>query len=363
MLRELRWTALVIAIAATPLAAQQTPAESPAAASSPGDRVVATFDGGTITASELDAEAHSSLVPLLQQIYDIKQSTLRDMVYRRMLATEAKSQGITAEELYKREVTDKVQAPSDAEVSAMVARYRGQLAKDDDQARKQVEDVLRQRQLKSVEEQFKDRLVAESGLKIKLEPPRVDVPIDADDPSTGPADAPVTMIEFADYQCPFCTRAQETVKKVREVYGDKVRLVVKQLPLPMHQQARQAAEAALCAQAQGKFWEMHDWLFAHHDQLAVDKLKAGAAGLGLDAEKFDTCMDSHQEAARIDADLAQAAAVGANATPTFFVNGRLVRGAQPFDAVAAIINDELARKGIPVPTGGGAEPEPTPSEG
>jgi protein-disulfide isomerase len=245
----------------------------------------------------------------------------------------------------------------------MMSRYRGQLAKDDETAQQQVVEALRQRETSRLESEFKDRLVAESGLTVKLDPPRVDVPLDADDPSTGPADAPVTLVEFADYQCPFCTRAQETVKRVRETYGDTVRLVVKQLPLPMHPQARGAAEAALCAQQQGEFWKMHEWLFANRDKLAPEQLKAQAKALGLDAEKFGTCLDSHQEASRVDADLAEASAVGANATPTFFVNGRLVRGAQPFDAVAEIINEELARAGVPVPQAARPQPEPTPATG
>ncbi len=363
MFRRLGCTAAVLAMLAAPLVAQEGPAAA-TTANAPGDgQVVATFKDGAITAAELDAEAHSSLVPLLQQIYDLKQSVLKDMVYKRMLEAEAKAEGITTDALYQREVTSKVAPPSDDEVSSMMARYRGQLAKDDDQARQQVVDVLRQRKLSSLESAFKDRLLADAGLTVKLDPPRVDVPLDADDPSTGPADAPVTMVEFADYQCPFCTRSQETVKKVRETYGDTVRLVVKQLPLPMHQQARSAAEAALCAQQQGAFWKMHEWLFANHDKLAPEHFKAAAAELGLDADKFATCLDSHQEAARVDADLAEASAVGANATPTFFVNGRLVRGAQPFETVAGIINEELARKGVKVPAPAKPQPEsaPTPS--
>ena len=164
-------------------------------------------------------------------------------------------------------------------------------------------------------------------------------------PSKGPANAPVTIIEFSDYECPFCKRAEPTVEQVVAAYPDKVRLVYRHYPLPFHKSARPAAEAAACANAQGKFWEYHAKLFQNQNQLGADKLAAYADEVGLDKAKFSDCLAKKPYTAAIDKDLADGQKVGVNGTPAFFINGRMLSGAQPFDKFKEIIDDELASKG------------------
>jgi protein-disulfide isomerase len=174
------------------------------------------------------------------------------------------------------------------------------------------------------------------------EPPRVEVATD-DAPTRGPRDAPVTIVEFSDFECPFCGRAAATVQQLLAHYGSKLRYVAFDFPLPIHPLAEKAAEAAACARAQGKYWEMHDRLFADQSKLSVADLKRTAASLGLDAQRFDACLDSGEQAAVWQAGLAEGKSVGVHATPAFFINGRLVLGAQPYQTFAQVIDDELAR--------------------
>jgi protein-disulfide isomerase len=179
---------------------------------------------------------------------------------------------------------------------------------------------------------------------------RFEAKVAADDPARGgPSDAPVILIEYTDFHCPFCGRVQPTLEQIRQRYGDSVRHVFKQLPLPMHPQARLSAGASLCANAQGKFWEMHDWLFANKDRVARDALVAEATALGLDVEAFAACLDNDTFSARIDQDISEARSFGITGTPGFLINGIAVRGAMPLEEFTRTIDSELRRKGLPVP--------------
>jgi protein-disulfide isomerase len=164
-------------------------------------------------------------------------------------------------------------------------------------------------------------------------------------PARGPATAPVTIVEFSDFECPFCGRLFPTLKIVERIYLDRVRIVYRQFPLRrIHPLAQKAAEASLCANEQGRFWEMHDSLFGDQEHLTVDALKARAATLKLDRAAFNACLDSGKQAAAIDKDVAEGTKAGVTGTPAMFINGRMVVGAQPFAAIQAIIEEELNKK-------------------
>jgi protein-disulfide isomerase len=175
-------------------------------------------------------------------------------------------------------------------------------------------------------------------------PPRTEIAT-AGYPARGPATAPVTIVEFSDFECPFCGRLFPTLKAVEKIYLDRVRIVFRQFPLrKIHPLAQKAAEASLCANEQGRFWEMHDSLFGDQEHLTVDALKARAAALKLDTALFNMCLDSGKEAAAIDKDIAEGAKAGVTGTPTMFINGRKMVGAQPYAEIQAVIEDELRRK-------------------
>jgi protein-disulfide isomerase len=175
-------------------------------------------------------------------------------------------------------------------------------------------------------------------------PGRVDIAT-AGHPATGPATAPVTIVEFSDFECPFCGRLFPTLKTVEKIYLNRVRIVYRQFPLrKIHPRAEKAAEASLCAADQGRFWEMHDSLFSDQEHLTVDDLKARAVTLKLDAAAFNACLDSGRKVAAIDSDIADGAKAGVNGTPTMFINGRMMPGAQPYATIQAVIEEELQKK-------------------
>ena len=169
----------------------------------------------------------------------------------------------------------------------------------------------------------------------------------------GPADAKVTIIEYSEFQCPFCSRVGPTIKQVVDTYGNDVRVCFKHNPLPFHQDAPLASTAALAAGEQGKFWEMHDKLFGAQQDLKRPALEKHAADLGLNLDKFKAALDQNPYKARVDADMAEAANFGARGTPSFFINGKSLRGAQPFDAFKTAIDgamkdaDALISQGTP----------------
>jgi protein-disulfide isomerase len=173
-----------------------------------------------------------------------------------------------------------------------------------------------------------------------------------DSPAKGPEDAWVTIVEISEFQCPFCQRVSPTLKQVRDTYGDDVRIVFKHNPLSFHQHAKPAAKAAECAREQGKFWEMHDVLFENQRALEGPKLEEYAGTIGVDVAQWKACVASTKYEDRIATDQRLATQLGARGTPGFFINGRFLSGAQPFDSFKALIDEELAKaKASGVPKG------------
>jgi protein-disulfide isomerase len=179
---------------------------------------------------------------------------------------------------------------------------------------------------------------------VSLDAPRMTVALAATDPAVGPASAPVTIVEFSDFQCPFCQRVEPTLKRLRQTYGDKLRIVWKDFPLTqIHPQAFKAGEAGHCAGDQGKYWEYHDRLFANQQALQPADLKKHATDLGLDGAAFGSCLDSSKYGERVRDGVSQGTALGVNSTPTVFINGRRLSGAQPLEVFVATIDEELSR--------------------
>ena len=161
-------------------------------------------------------------------------------------------------------------------------------------------------------------------------------------PFKGPANAPVTIIEFSDFQCPYCSRGATTIAQLMTEFPTQIKLVYMAFPLGFHENAQKAAEAYECAAAQGKAYEMHDKMFANQGTLAVANLKSYAAELGMDATAFNSCLDNGEKAATVAAQAAVGSQNGVDGTPSFFINGKLVVGAQPIDVFRTEVNAALA---------------------
>jgi protein-disulfide isomerase len=338
--------ACVLLLVASVASAQQRP--SPPAA--PGGDVVATVGASTITLAQVDDRALKEMastfgpVRLVEALYESRRAHLDEMIATMLVEQEAKARGTTPDALMASEVEAKAAADpvTDAEVTAWYQanpdRVQGAPL---EQVRAPIKALLAGAHFDKARDQYVDTLKMKTPVKISLEPPREKV-AEAGRPARGPEHAPIEMIEFSDFQCPFCLRAYPTLMKVLDTYGDQIRFVYRHYPLKNHPRARPAAEAAQCANEQGKFWPFHNLLFGTPGHLEDADLKKSAVSLGMNPEQFNACVDSHKYAADVDADIAAGDEAGVSGTPAFYINGRVLSGAQPFEAFKAIIDEELA---------------------
>jgi protein-disulfide isomerase len=325
--------------------AQDTAAKMDAEASAGSSQVLAVVNGKPITEADVRANAAAQFKALdrdfQQKTHELLENGLEQVVEDRLLEAEAAAGKTTKEALL---AGIKPAPVTDADVDAFYEQNKAQIQRPKEQIAPQIKAYLEQQGQQKARADYFNKLEDKYKVEKKLEPLRVEVATTG--PTKGPATAPVTIVEFSDFQCPFCGRLTPELKQVEEKYGDKVRIVFRQYPLPFHQYAQKAAEASLCAADQGKFWEMHDALFANQQALAVEQLKAKAAELGLNAEQFNSCLDSGKQAATIQADMKEGTSVGVNGTPAMFINGRFINGAVPLEQITSVIDDELRRKGV-----------------
>jgi protein-disulfide isomerase len=345
--------ALVITLFGAATGAATGAAIGATAAGAPAD-IVATLDHDQITAQDLDTRTAAKLAQQ-QKDYDRRAAALRlafersQAAYRdrqlsklmdeHVLALEAKAKHTTPEALL---AAQKGPVISDAEVRAFYDQRRAEINQPFESAAPKIRELLEKSSSEDIRRRYLDSLRTEYHAVTLLEPLREAVA--ANGPVRGPPDAPVTIVEFSDFQCPFCGRLEPVLVRVLAKYPTEVRLVYRNYPLPeLHPQAEKAAEASLCARDQGKFWEMHDQMFADQQSLGVDDLKDKARRLGLDAGKFAQCLDSGQMRSAVEVDVKDGDALGIQGTPASFIDGRFVSGAAEESELAAIIDDELRR--------------------
>ncbi len=315
------------------------PSASPTAS---GVGVVGEVNGSPILASELDAKASSRLARLRQEEYEIRRQTLDEIVDERLLDAEAAKRGISRDELLQREVDAKTPAPSASEVETLYEQNKTRFAgQPKQQALARIGEVLGQRAKAERHNAYLEDLRSKARVAVRLEVPRTQVEIPKDAPVRGPASAPVTIVEFTDYQCPFCHRAQGVMDQILTRYQGKVRLVHLDFPLQGHPGAFPAARASRCAAEQDKFWEYDHDLMTQPGPLDDADLKARAARIGLQAAPFASCLASDRHDTAIRAAFEQGASLGVNGTPGYFVNGRMVNGALPYEEFARVIDEEL----------------------
>ncbi len=249
---------------------------------------------------------------------------------------------MTVEQLQQTEIVEKIKEPGDEEIKKVYEENKEQLGDATlDQVKDQIVQYLMRKSVQERRQALIDELKKKYPTTTTLKPPVVEVGLGSTPPKGNPK-APVTIIEFSDYQCPFCKKAEPTVAEVLKVYGpDKVRLVYRNFPLPFHNEARPAAEAAGCAADQGKFWEYHEKLMAASD-LSAANLATLATSVGVDKKKFDECVAQQKFKDAVEKDIEAGQQAGVNGTPAFFINGRMLDGAQPFEKFKEVIDQELA---------------------
>ncbi len=317
------------------------------AAESPND-VLAEVDGTAVRRNQLDPSVDERLVQLRrqrqQEEYDVLRQALDDMINKQLLEKEAKARGVTADAVIKADVEEKLTRVSAAEVASFYEENKGRMGgRPKEQALPEIEHYLNNQRRTDQRQRFEAELRRKSKVSFKLEPPRVDVEVPKGAPSLGPASAPVTIVEFTDYQCPYCQRAQSTVDEIVAQYGSQVRLVSRDYPLDFHERAKFASRAARCAAEQNKFWEYHQDLLRQPTDYSDDDLGRRALSLKLDGAAFKTCLASDRHDAAIKADEEAGRRLGVSGTPAFFINGRMIAGARPKAQFASVIDEELQR--------------------
>ena len=340
MKRALFLTAAVSLFACSPAPSQQAG----------GGDTVARVGDRVVTAKELDdrwqALDPSGHAEAAQKMYDGKRSALDAIVAETLIAQAAKAKNMSAEDYEAAELKARMKPVGEADV---VTFYQSNINQMQGRSLEVMAPAIRRYLQDQSSETARASLIADlrkSGPEVRVlfDAPRHTVEVTADDPSIGSASAPVTLVEFSDFQCPFCQRVAPTLKQVKQTYGDKVRIVWKDFPLTqIHPQAFKAGEAAHCAADQGKFWEYHDRLFANQQQLMPADLKKHATDLGLDSKAFDSCLDSSKYGERVRDGVAEGSRLGVNSTPMIYINGRALSGAQPYEVFASVIDEELSK--------------------
>ncbi len=333
-------SAAVIFILTIPRAAV---AQDSVQASDP-NKVVATVGNHKITEAEVDEEIKPQLASWQNQLYQYRRDAINKLADKYIVDQAAKKANLTPDEFMQKQLAGKSGKVTEKEAKQFYDQHKDRIQQPYDQIKAPLIAALQRRNDQEARQQVIARLREDNHLKLMIEPPRLTIAT-AGYPSIGPKDAPVTVVEFADYQCPYCKRSEDTIKELRQEYGDKMRLVFIDFPLSFHQYAFQASEAARCAGEQGKFWEYHDELFKDQTKLTTKDLKAAAVKVKLNAKQFDTCLDKGKYADAVHKSMSQGSAVGVDGTPGFFINGRPLTGAQPTPMFETMINEELAHGG------------------
>ena len=304
--------------------------------------VVATVHDQPISAEVLRDSMRGQLLQMDMERYEAMKAQLDTLVAQRLIALEAAARGMSVEEFERVEIFAKMEPVTPEQVRSFYDANKERLPRSFEELEGRIMVHLQRQSEARRREALGRELRQQYPVRIALAPPRVDVGAD-DDPFLGPQDAPVTLVEFSDFQCPYCRRVQSVLKRLMTAYHGKLKLVFRDFPLrQIHPEAQKAAEAAQCANDQGQFWPYHDRLFAATD-LGVEHLKQYAVELGLDAEGFNTCLDSEKYSQEVQKDIDDARVAGVNATPSFFVNGLPINGAVPFERFVELVELALER--------------------
>jgi protein-disulfide isomerase len=323
-----------------PLAVCLSGAAQAADANTPAARpAVLEINGAKVTTEDVDHKLPGRLLQARATLYQTERKALDEFIEIYLLEQQAKAESLTVEALMEQHVNASIAKEPSEEVLRLLYDISN-TTETYEKARAQILERLRQARLAKARVAYVESLRAKANVSYLLAPPRVNITLSGT-PVRGAANAPIMLVEYADYECPYCQMVQPAIEKVLAAYDGKVAFAFKDVPLPMHANAPKAAEATHCAEAQGKFWEYHDLLFSSK-QLDPVKLKEHARTLKLDATAFDTCLDSGSNSERIKTQLEEAQDLGLNSTPSFFINGRFVQGNLTYDQLRQLIDEEVS---------------------
>ena len=307
---------------------------------------LAVIDGQAIYEDQLPPKEITQLERMMAQVYGVKLRALHETLDQRLIVAEAKKKGVSEEELFKSEVIAKVPEPTDEQVQASFQSRRDLKSSSFEEVKDRVRQDLRneaiQQQKKAYIQGLWQLAINDGELAILLPAPRIEMPPDTTR-MRGDPKAPITIVEFSDFSCPFCLKAEASISAVMAQYPGQVKLSYRDFPLrELHPHAEMAAEAARCAGEQDKFWEYHDLLFANQKRQDAEGLMNDARALKLDEPKFAACLSSGRYKQPIEQDVQIGSRAGIEATPGFYINDTFVNGAQPPEFFERIIDQKLA---------------------
>ncbi len=308
----------------------------------PSKKAVAKVNGKVIQEDEIFSDIRSEIYEARMKEYNLKMGTLKSYLLQSFIDNHPEKKNLTNDQFVEKFITSKLKI-SEKDINEFAKERKIPQVTPD--LKERIKKFLIDGKKREAIESWLDEKLAKSPVEVYLEKPMRPVyNVKAgDSPFAGGKNAKVEIIEFSDFQCPYCAKASILVSQIKKKYGDKVKVVFKNFPLAFHKDAAKAAEASLCAHEQGKFWDMHDLMFEEQDSLKVDDLKAKAKKLKLDTKKFNKCLDSSQYAAKVQETMKEGKVAQVKSTPTFYVNGQLVMGAQPLEVFSEIIDEELKK--------------------
>ena len=309
--------------------------------------VMAKIGDQEITEEELIGEEKLEFFELKKREHELRMDRLNQVVRKKLFEAEAKKANMSVDEYINKKVVGGEIKISDAEYKKFVADKKIPEAQINPQIKERINDYLKNQKREEKIDAQVAKLTKSNPVEVYFKKPKMDIQVEVGQaPAFGKENAKVTIVEFSDFQCPFCSRGADTVTQLKKKYGNKIRVAFKHFPLPMHKEAVPASEASMCVNEQNtdKFWKYHDLLFKNQDKLDNASLEKYAKDVGADTKKFKECFDSGKYKEFVQKDMQQGEKLGVRSTPTFFVNGQLISGAVPIENFSEIIDEELASK-------------------
>ncbi|MEE2822532.1 MAG: thioredoxin domain-containing protein [Acidobacteriota bacterium] len=318
--------------------------------------IIANIRDKGISLAELEAAVEKELHQLemdslafeavqKQKKYDVLEKQLRAMMSAELFKLEAAERAISRDDLLEQEVYSKMQSVTEQDVESFYATNRSRIREPKVQVLPMIRRHLTETKMNDAQQSFVDRLKEKYQVYDAFGPFRLDIATEGH-PFLGPVDAPVTVVEFSDFECPYCLAMFGSLKTLRQKYGEKIRFVFRQFPLNrIHPRAQKAAEASLCAADQGKFWELHDAMFEDQDGLKVPDLESKAEFAGMDMEEFKACLNDARYSEHVKQDIVDGTAAGVLGTPALFINGRPLLGSVPYEEITKLVDEELRPDG------------------
>jgi protein-disulfide isomerase len=309
-----------------------------------GEGVAAKVGDITITHKELVSGIEADIYEEEKKIHEIKFNKLNSIIIEKLIAKDPKSKGLNPDQYLEKYIGKDIKV-SDSDIQKFIKEKNIPQAHINPQIKERIRGYLQAEKRKNAVENWMGKKLKSKTVEVFFEKPRppvFDVTV-GDAPFVGGKDAKVEVVEFSDFQCPFCAKGADIITALKKKYGNKIKVAFKHFPLPFHKDAKKAAMASMCAHEQNKsaFWKMHDLMFKGQDRLGTDGLKNFASQSGIDVSKFEKCLTDHKYRDFVNRNIEEGKAIGVKSTPTFFVNGQLLQGAQPIEEFAKLIDEAL----------------------